>query len=709
MNSYSRECIVLLDEQASNESELCEYIVRKHSGSKLYDVNRAGDGYEMRVGCDRGILSADREIVDMKSIMNDVGAQEVHMVDGRAFPMVEIVTVEDRRDRMHDSPFGFEYRFESPFEAKEVEKKERCELEKYVVSDGSRWICLKMNCRGGEGMNGVEYVKKLLVHLKDEIKGMILDFMNDGYMIVVMYNKHVASSVQNCDQMIQGCFMVEKEGIIREYGGHPREYVSWEGDKYDDYGERREILITLNPMCKKRATLERIEDAIVKVEFEENLIDLKREEEGVVKEVVVGVEPVQVQVEQTQVQVEHFENENENFDFKEGLFEERFKGLEINEEPFLLFKSDNSASLISLQKAKKESKNQYNDILNREEMNLLNHIPTCFHSSFHLEENSSFTDSDVWSKSPKKEEDLIFLDDSLVKSFEKIMDDEEEISYAKKVKENIKKQEASFNSTIGSTIGTMNSAMSSNTNPLSSHHLTSTSHSATSLSPTLNNNLETSCSNFKSFQEFSPFNDSMIYSPPKQFKSSNKYKQPNEVDLWSIEKGIDTRTTCMIRNIPNKYTQQMLIEFINETHAKTYDFLYLRMDFKNRCNVGYAFINFIDPKFIVSFADRVCGKKWTKFNSDKICSLSYANIQGKNSLIEKFRNSNVMEEEPSYRPKIFYSSGPMQGLEEPFPLPNNNRNRQQFSPRFKDNTLGFDPFAMDSTLPCWFNKSRKKH
>ncbi|KAI9593314.1 RNA recognition motif 2-domain-containing protein, partial [Syncephalis fuscata] len=137
-----------------------------------------------------------------------------------------------------------------------------------------------------------------------------------------------------------------------------------------------------------------------------------------------------------------------------------------------------------------------------------------------------------------------------------------------------------------------------------------------------------------------------------------------------IARGLDLRTTFMIRNIPNKYTQKMLIDTINETHRGQYDFLYLRMDFRNHCNVGYAFINFIDPRSVISFAMHHVGRRWNRFNSDKICRVSYANIQGKQSLIDKFRNSSVMEKDATYRPKIFYSYGPLRGLEEPFPMPN---------------------------------------
>ncbi|KAJ3300403.1 hypothetical protein HK104_000917 [Borealophlyctis nickersoniae] len=153
--------------------------------------------------------------------------------------------------------------------------------------------------------------------------------------------------------------------------------------------------------------------------------------------------------------------------------------------------------------------------------------------------------------------------------------------------------------------------------------------------------------------------------------SRNLSSPANELNIYDIVMGKDKRTTFMIRNIPNKYTQQMLLDFINETHKGEYDFFYLRMDFKNRCNVGYAFINFTGPSAIVSFAERAVGKRWSKFNSDKVCTLSYANIQGKQALIDKFRNSSVMLEHPTYRPKVFSTSGPTRGEEEPFPPPTN--------------------------------------
>ncbi|KAL8506276.1 hypothetical protein ACS0TY_017228 [Phlomoides rotata] len=134
-------------------------------------------------------------------------------------------------------------------------------------------------------------------------------------------------------------------------------------------------------------------------------------------------------------------------------------------------------------------------------------------------------------------------------------------------------------------------------------------------------------------------------------------KKQYQLDLEKILNCEDTRTTLMIKNIPNKYTSKMLLSAIDETHKGTYDFLYLPIDFKNKCNVGYAFINMVTPSHIISFYEAFNGKKWEKFNSEKVASLAYARIQGKSALISHFQNSSLMNEDKRCRPIVFQSEG----------------------------------------------------
>ncbi|XP_007048850.2 PREDICTED: protein MEI2-like 2 [Theobroma cacao] len=143
-------------------------------------------------------------------------------------------------------------------------------------------------------------------------------------------------------------------------------------------------------------------------------------------------------------------------------------------------------------------------------------------------------------------------------------------------------------------------------------------------------------------------------------------KKQYQLDLDKIMSGEDTRTTLMIKNIPNKYTSKMLLAAIDENHRGTYDFLYLPIDFKNKCNVGYAFINMISPSHIVSFYQAFNGKKWEKFNSEKVASLAYARIQGKAALVAHFQNSSLMNEDKRCRPILFHSEGQATGDQEPF-------------------------------------------
>ncbi|KAL3616949.1 hypothetical protein CASFOL_039343 [Castilleja foliolosa] len=128
-----------------------------------------------------------------------------------------------------------------------------------------------------------------------------------------------------------------------------------------------------------------------------------------------------------------------------------------------------------------------------------------------------------------------------------------------------------------------------------------------------------------------------------------------QIDLDKIKSGADTRTTLMIKNIPNKYTSKMLMDSIDEHYKGTYDFLYLPIDFKNKCNVGYAFINMLSPPHIIQFYEEFNDRKWEKFNSEKVASLAFARIQGKTALVAHFQNSSLMNEDKRCRPILFDS------------------------------------------------------
>ncbi|KAK8022167.1 hypothetical protein PG993_012934 [Apiospora rasikravindrae] len=160
------------------------------------------------------------------------------------------------------------------------------------------------------------------------------------------------------------------------------------------------------------------------------------------------------------------------------------------------------------------------------------------------------------------------------------------------------------------------------------------------------------------------------------YHHGNTSSQHNHVDISRIREGIDVRTTIMLRNIPNKVDQAMLKRIVDDSSWGKYDFMYLRIDFANDCNVGYAFINFVDPLDIIDFVRARGNQRWNCFKSDKVAEISYATIQGKDCLVQKFRNSSVMLEAAHYRPKLYYTSnGPapaQAGEEEPFPAPDNH-------------------------------------
>jgi hypothetical protein len=147
----------------------------------------------------------------------------------------------------------------------------------------------------------------------------------------------------------------------------------------------------------------------------------------------------------------------------------------------------------------------------------------------------------------------------------------------------------------------------------------------------------------------------------------------------------------------------MLLEEVNVHHEGTYDFFYLPIDFKNKCNVGYCFINFLEPRYIPDFVREFNGQRWRSFNSEKVCVVSFARIQGKAAMVARFQNSSLLEKDDEYRPLLFHSSGPNKGQPEPFPActrprPSHSQMQQQQQQQQLRNNSTANPNLM-STIP----------
>lgn len=114
-------------------------------------------------------------------------------------------------------------------------------------------------------------------------------------------------------------------------------------------------------------------------------------------------------------------------------------------------------------------------------------------------------------------------------------------------------------------------------------------------------------------------------------------------------------TTLMIRNIPNRCSQAMLMDKIDQLgFAGTYDFFYLPIDNKRKSNKGYAFINFMDSATVSIFEQSVHGKKLSKFQSMKLIIIARATLQGYEANLNKF--GFLPDNEPRFEPYFLHRS-----------------------------------------------------
>jgi hypothetical protein len=116
--------------------------------------------------------------------------------------------------------------------------------------------------------------------------------------------------------------------------------------------------------------------------------------------------------------------------------------------------------------------------------------------------------------------------------------------------------------------------------------------------------------------------------------------EPN-VDINNILSLKDVRTTIMIKNIPNKFSRELLLSTIDQNFKGTYDLFILPTDGNKNKNFGYSFINFTSCYFIPFFYYMFNRKKWSSTNSQKICEITYSKVQGRENLIAHYPNKII--------------------------------------------------------------------
>ena len=114
-----------------------------------------------------------------------------------------------------------------------------------------------------------------------------------------------------------------------------------------------------------------------------------------------------------------------------------------------------------------------------------------------------------------------------------------------------------------------------------------------------------------------------------------------EVKIKKILSLEDQRTSIMIKNIPNKFTRDLLLNTIDQNFKGTYDLFILPTDGSKNKNFGYSFINFLSCYFIPYFYSQFNKKNWSGTNSKKICEITYSKIQGRQNLISYYSNKII--------------------------------------------------------------------
>jgi hypothetical protein len=154
-------------------------------------------------------------------------------------------------------------------------------------------------------------------------------------------------------------------------------------------------------------------------------------------------------------------------------------------------------------------------------------------------------------------------------------------------------------------------------------------------------------------------NDQIAAASPIHQQESSQHSSGDSDDMQTMsEESWDaSQTTVMIRGIPCGFTQEQLLDQINQAGFEgKYDFFYLPRAGNSHSNLGYAFVNFTTPALAVACANTLHGVSLDPLRSAKVCRIFPAHIQGYANLKKRFRRTAMRRGE---RGPLFVSVTPV--------------------------------------------------
>jgi len=142
---------------------------------------------------------------------------------------------------------------------------------------------------------------------------------------------------------------------------------------------------------------------------------------------------------------------------------------------------------------------------------------------------------------------------------------------------------------------------------------------------------------------------------PVRTKVSTKDFSKFDIDVDRIQRGEDSRTTVMVRNILGHSARKDFLSFLDKCSlGDRFTFFYMPCKEHRNVPAGFAFVNFISPMDVHKLFVMVRGGFWSEFMSDpqtKAPGVSYARFQGHEDLVKHFSSSAVLhEQDPEKRP-----------------------------------------------------------